>query len=244
MEDREIAIDVKNLEISYRCLKSFSIRKSLFQLKKSKVEVYEAVRDVSFQVPKGEIMGMVGRNGSGKSTMLRAMAGIIAPDSGTIDLHGHNVSLMSIGVGFQKKLSGRENILLSGMLLGFSEKQVRDKMDEIIKFAELGRFIDMPVKTYSSGMYSKLAFSITAVLESDIMLIDEVLSVGDDKFKKKSYRKMKELISNKNRTVVIVSHSSDTLRKLCTSLMWLHNGKIRMLGKTDEVLDAYEKFMN
>ncbi len=244
MEDREIAIDVKNLEISYRCLKSFSIRKSLFQLKKSKVEVYEAVRDVSFQVPKGEIMGMVGRNGSGKSTMLRAMAGIIAPDSGTIDLHGHNVSLMSIGVGFQKKLSGRENILLSGMLLGFSEKQVRDKMDEIIKFAELGRFIDMPVKTYSSGMYSKLAFSITAVLESDIMLIDEVLSVGDAKFKKKSYRKMKELISNKNRTVVIVSHSSDTLRKLCTSLMWLHNGKIRMLGRTDEVLDAYEKFMN
>ena len=244
MEDREIAIDVKNLEISYRCLKSFSIRKSLFQLKKSKVEVYEAVRDVSFQVPKGEIMGMVGRNGSGKSTMLRAMAGIIAPDSGTIDLHGHNVSLMSIGVGFQKKLSGRENILLSGMLLGFSEKQVRDKMDEIIKFAELGRFIDMPVKTYSSGMYSKLAFSITAVLESDIMLIDEVLSVGDANFKKKSYRKMKELISNKNRTVVIVSHSSDTLRKLCTSLMWLHNGKIRMLGKTDEVLDAYEKFMN
>lgn len=244
MEDREIAIDVKNLEISYRCLKSFSIRKSLFQLKKSKVEVYEAVRDVSFQVPKGEIMGMVGRNGSGKSTMLRAMAGIIAPDSGTIDLHGHNVSLMSIGVGFQKKLSGRENILLSGMLLGFSEKQVRDKMDEIIKFAELGRFIDMPVKTYSSGMYSKLAFSITAVLESDIVLIDEVLSVGDAKFKKKSYRKMKELISNKNRTVVIVSHSSDTLRKLCTSLMWLHNGKIRMLGKTDEVLDAYEKFMN
>ena len=244
MEDREIAIDVKNLEISYRCLKSFSIRKSLFQLKKSKVEVYEAVRDVSFQVPKWEIMGMVGRNGSGKSTMLRAMAGIIAPDSGTIDLHGHNVSLMSIGVGFQKKLSGRENILLSGMLLGFSEKQVRDKMDEIIKFAELGRFIDMPVKTYSSGMYSKLAFSITAVLESDIMLIDEVLSVGDAKFKKKSYRKMKELISNKNRTVVIVSHSSDTLRKLCTSLMWLHNGKIRMLGKTDEVLDAYEKFMN
>ena len=228
MEDREIAIDVKNLEISYRCLKSFSIRKSLFQLKKSKVEVYEAVRDVSFQVPKGEIMGMVGRNGSGKSTMLRAMAGIIAPDSGTIDLHGHNVSLMSIGVGFQKKLSGRENILLSGMLLGFSEKQVRDKMDEIIKFAELGRFIDMPLKTYSSGMYSKLAFSITAVLESDIMLIDEVLSVGDAKFKKKSYRKMKELISNKNRTVVIVSHSSDTLRKLCTSLMWLHNGKIQI----------------
>lgn len=243
MEDREIAIDVKDLKISYRCLKSFSIRKSLLQLKKTKVEVFEAVRGVSFQVPKGEIMGMVGKNGSGKSTMLRSIAGIIAPDSGSIDLHGHNVSLMSIGVGFQKNLSGRENILLSGMLLGFSEKQVRDKMDKIIDFAELGKFIDMPVKTYSSGMYSKLAFSITAVLESDIMLIDEVLSVGDAKFKKKSYRKMQQLISNKNRTVVIVSHSSDTLRKLCTSLMWLHNGKIRMLGETDEVLDAYEKFM-
>ncbi len=243
MGDREIAIDVKDLKISYRCLKTFSIRKSLFQLKKSKVEVFEAVRGVSFQVPKGEILGMVGKNGSGKSTMLRAIAGIIAPDEGTIDLHGHSISLMSIGVGFQKKLSGRENILLSGMLLGFSETEVRDKMDEIIEFAELGKFIDMPVKTYSSGMYSKLAFSITAVLESDIMLIDEVLSVGDAKFKKKSYKKMKQLISNKNRTVVIVSHSSDTLRKLCTSLMWLHNGKIRMLGKTDEVLDAYEKFM-
>lgn len=243
MEDREIAIDVQDLKISYRCLKTFSIRKSLFQLKKSQVEVFEAVRGVSFQVPKGEILGMVGKNGSGKSTMLRAIAGIIAPDEGSIDLHGHNVSLMSIGVGFQKKLSGRENILLSGMLLGFSEQQVRDKMDEIIKFAELGRFIDMPVKTYSSGMYSKLAFSITAVLESDIMLIDEVLSVGDAKFKKKSYKKMQQLISNKNRTVVIVSHSSETLRKLCTSLLWLHNGKIRMLGETDEVLDAYEKFM-
>lgn len=116
-------------------------------------------------------------------------------------------------------------------------------MDEIIKFAELGRFIDMPVRTYSSGMYSKLAFSITAVLESDIMLIDEVLSVGDVKFKKKSYNKMKQLISNKDRTVIIVSHSSETLKKLCTSLMWLHEGEIKMIGETGKVLDAYEEFM-
>lgn len=244
MENREIALDVKDLRISYRCLKSFSIKRSLLQLKKSKVEIFEAVRGVSFQVPKGEILGMVGKNGSGKSTMLRAIAGIFSPDSGTIDLHGHSVSLLSIGVGFQKSLSGRENILLSGMLLGFTEEQVREKMDEIIAFAGLGRFIDMPVKTYSSGMHSKLAFSITAVLESDIMLIDEVLSVGDVRFKKKSSKKMQELISNKDRTVVIVSHNSETLRKLCTSLLWLHDGQVRMVGKPDEVLEAYEEFMN
>lgn len=129
MENREIALDVKDLRISYRCLKSFSIKRSLLRLKKSKVEIFEAVRGVSFQVPKGEILGMVGKNGSGKSTMLRAIAGIFSPDSGTIDLHGHSVSLLSIGVGFQKSLSGRENILLSGMLLGFTEEQVREKMD-------------------------------------------------------------------------------------------------------------------
>lgn len=241
--ETKYAIDVKDLRISYRCLKSFSIRKSFFKMKKSKVEVFEAVRGVSFSVPEGEILGIVGKNGSGKSTMLRAIAGIFSPDSGSIDLHGHSISLLSIGVGFNKSLTGRENIVLSGMLLGFSEEQVKAKMDEIIKFAGLGKFIDMPVRTYSSGMYSKLAFSITAVLEADIMLIDEVLSVGDVKFKKKSYNKMKELISNKDRTVIIVSHSSDTLRKLCTSLMWLHDGEIKMIGETEEVLQAYEAFM-
>ena len=158
-------------------------------------------------------MGIVGKNGSGKSTMLRALAGIFSADSGSIDLHGYSISLLAIGVGFQKALSGRENIYLSGMLLGFSEDQVKAKVGEIIEFAGLGKFIDMPVKTYSSGMYSKLAFSITAILETDIMLIDEVLSVGDAKFKKKSYQKMKELIMDKDRTVIIVSHSSDTIRE-------------------------------
>ena len=237
------AIDVRDLKISYRVLKSFSIKRSLLKLKKSEVEVFEAIKGISFSVPEGEIMGIVGKNGSGKSTMLRAIAGIFSPDSGEIDLHGHSVSLLYIGVGFQKALTGRENIILSGMLLGFSEEQVRAKMDDIIKFAELGRFIDMPVRTYSSGMHSKLAFSITAMLESDIMLIDEVLSVGDVKFRKKSYNKMKQLISNKDRTVIIVSHSSDTLKKLCTSLMWLHEGEIKMIGDTNEVLNAYEEFM-
>ena len=234
------AIEVKDLKITYKCVKSLSMRKSLFHLRKSKLEVYEALRGISFEVKKGEIMGIVGKNGSGKSTLLR---GIFSADSGSIELESDSVSLLSIGVGFQKKLSGRENIILSGMLLGFSEQEVRDKMDEIIEFANLGKFIDMPVKTYSSGMYSKLAFSITAVLETDIMLIDEVLSVGDAKFKKKSYKKMQELIMDENRTVVIVSHSTETLEKLCTSLLWLHEGEIKMQGDTKTVLDAYNEFM-
>lgn len=242
--EREIALEIKDLHISYKCLKSFSIKKSLLHMKKADAKVYEAVRGVSFSVPKGEILGIVGKNGSGKSTMLRAIAGIFSPDSGTIDLKGNSVSLLSIGVGFQPKLTGRENIVLSGMLLGFSEEQVRDKMDEIIEFANLGEFIDMPVKTYSSGMHSKLAFSITAILEADIMLIDEVLSVGDAKFKKKSYNKMKELISNEDRTVLIVSHSSETLKELCTSVLWLHEGEMKMIGKPEEVLPAYDEFMS
>ena len=237
------AIEVKDLKITYKCVKSLSMRKSLFHLRKSKLEVYEALRGISFEVKKGEIMGIVGKSGSGKSTLLRAIAGIFSADSGSIELESDSVSLLSIGVGFQKKLSGRENIILSGMLLGFSEQEVRDKMDEIIEFANLGKFIDMPVKTYSSGMYSKLAFSITAVLETDIMLIDEVLSVGDAKFKKKSYKKMQELIMDENRTVVIVSHSTETLEKLCTSLLWLHEGEIKMQGDTKTVLDAYNEFM-
>ena len=140
-------------------------------------------------------------------------------------------------------MTGRENIMLSGMLLGFSEKEVQERMDDIIEFAGLGEFIDMPVRTYSSGMYSKLAFSITAILETDIMLIDEVLSVGDEKFKKKSYEKMKSLISQRNRTVVIVSHNLKTLEELCDRVMWMHEGKIVKIGEPVEVLNEYREFM-
>ena len=239
----ENAIEVKDLKITYKCVKSLSLRKSFFHLKKSKLEVYEALKGISFEVKKGEILGIVGKNGSGKSTLLRAIAGIFSADSGSIELESDSVSLLSIGVGFQKQLSGRENIILSGMLLGFSEQQVRDKMDEIIEFAGLGKFIDMPVKTYSSGMYSKLAFSITAILETEIMLIDEVLSVGDEKFKKKSYKKMKSLISNKDRTVVIVSHNLATLEDLCDRVLWMHESKMMKIGDPHEVLEEYRQFM-
>lgn len=239
----DIAIEVKNLSIGYKNIQSYSIKKSLLRLKKARVEEFQAVKNVSFTVPTGEILGIIGKNGSGKSTMLKALAGIFSPDEGTIDLKGHTVSLLAIGVGFQKEVTGRENILLSGMLLGFSEEEIRAKMDEIIEFSELGKFIDMPVKTYSSGMHSKLAFSITAVLESEIMLIDEVLSVGDEHFKKKSYSKMKQLISNKDRTVVIVSHNISTLKALCDKVMWMHDGVIKKIGNPDEILDEYQEFM-
>ena len=241
----ESAISVKNVKIKYRCFKKVSLLKSILSPKKNKkTEYFEAVKGVSFEVEKGKILGIVGKNGSGKSTLLRAIAGIFSPDEGEVDLHGHTISLLSIGVGFQNMLTGRENIFLSGMLLGFTKEQIEEKLDEIIEFSELGDFIDKPVSTYSSGMYSKLAFSITAILETEIMLIDEVLSVGDAKFKKKSYAKMKSLIDNKDRTVIIVSHSSETLQKLCDNILWLHDGEIKMLGTTDEVLPKYDEFMS
>lgn len=240
---KKYAISVKDLHISYRTLKAFSIKKSLLKLKKSKTEVFEAVKGVTFDVEKGKILGIIGKNGSGKSTLLRSIAGIFSADSGSINLYGNSVSLLSIGVGFQKKLTGYENIFLSGMLLGFSEEEIKEKIDSIIEFSELKDFIYKPVSTYSSGMYSKLAFSITAILETDIMLIDEVLSVGDVKFKEKSYNKMKELINDDNRTVVIVSHSLGTLKELCNEILWLHEGKIKKIGNPKEVIAHYEAFM-
>ena len=241
--EKEIAIEVKNLCVDYKTMDSYSIKKMFLRGKKLNKEEFHAVKNVSFSVPKGEIWGIIGKNGSGKSTMLRAIAGIFSANSGEIDLHGHSVSLLSIGVGFNKKNTGRENIMLSGILLGFSKEYILEKMDEIIEFSELGDFIDKPVRTYSSGMYSKLAFSVTAVLETEIMLIDEVLSVGDEHFRKKSLKKMKSLINDSNRTVVIVSHSIATLRELCTKVMWMHNGEIQMIGEAGIVLKKYKEFM-
>ena len=239
----EYAIEVENLCVNYKSLKSYSIKQHLLTGKKNKKEVCEAVKNVSFKVKKGEILGIVGKNGSGKSTMLRAIAGIFSPNSGTVDLHGNSISLLAIGIGFQKELSGRDNILLSGMLLGFTEDEIKARMDEIIAFSELENYIDAPVRTYSSGMHSKLAFSITDILETDIILIDEVLSVGDARFKKKSYKKMKQLISDKDRTVVIVSHDAKAVRDLCDTVLWIHEGALMDFGPTEIIMEKYEEFM-
>lgn len=239
---KDIAVTVDNLHITYRGLKKTSIRASWKNFG-SKVELFHALKGVSFEIEEGKILGIIGKNGSGKSTMLRAIAGIFSPDEGSIDLHGRTISLLSIGVGFNKKLTGKENIYLSGMLLGFTEEQIKEKEKEIIKFADIGDFINRPVKTYSSGMHSKLAFAITAILETDIMLIDEVLSVGDVKFKEKSYNKMKELIADEHRTVIIVSHSLGTITELCDEVLWLNDGKVMKIGKPKEVVEEYKEFM-
>lgn len=242
MKKEEMAITVKDLHVYYRDMNRFSLKKGGLKARGSG-KVFKAVKGVSFEVPKGQILGICGKNGSGKSTLLRAISGIFSPDSGSINLHGNSISLLSIGVGFQKQLTGYENIFLSGMLLGYSKEQIEAKIDDIIEFSELGDFIYRPVRSYSSGMHSKLAFSITAILETDIMLIDEVLSVGDIHFKEKSYNKMKELISNDDRTVVIVSHNSNTIKELCNKVIWLHEGLIKDQGDPNIIMDKYEAFM-
>lgn len=239
----EAALEIRDLCIDYRPFKKVSLQKSLFKRNAKRIEMVHAVKNLSFSLERGSILGIVGKNGSGKSTLLRAIAGIFVPDAGTIDRKGLSVSLLSIGVGFTPEISGRENIILSGMLLGFSEKEIQAKMEDIIEFSELGSFIDYPVRTYSSGMYSKLAFSISSYLETDILLVDEVLSVGDERFKKKSYAKMQELISDSQRTVLIVSHNLNTLNALCSKILWMNEGELRMHGETKDVIDEYKKWM-
>ena len=242
MKKQEIAISVNDLHVYYRDMNRFSLKKGGLKSRGSG-KIFKAVKGVTFEVPKGQILGICGKNGSGKSTLLRAISGIFSADKGSINLHGNSISLLSIGVGFQKQLTGYENIFLSGMLLGYSKEQIEEKVKDIIEFSELGDFIYKPVRSYSSGMYSKLAFSITAILETDIMLIDEVLSVGDIHFKEKSYNKMKELISDEHRTVIIVSHSLGTIKELCNEVLWLNDGKVMMIGKPEDVIPKYEEFM-
>lgn len=239
---KNIALDVQHVSIDYKDISHMSLAKSLRKGEVKKSNIVRAVNDISFSVNQGEILGIVGRNGSGKTTLLRSVAGIFQPDEGIIDTHGNRVALMAIGIGFNGNNTGRENILKSGMLLGCKLDYVKEHMDEIIEFSELGDFIDRPVRTYSSGMYSKLSFAVTAVLDTDIMLVDEVLSVGDERFRKKSFKKMEELMLS-DRTVLIVSHATDTLKKFCDKILWINDGHFMMLGETEEVLREYDKSM-
>lgn len=238
-----VALEVNHVSIDYKNLTHIALHQSFLKNEVKRADVVRAVNDVSFTVNKGEILGIVGRNGSGKTTLLRSIAGIFQPDEGYIDTKNNRVSLMAIGIGFNPINTGRENILKSGMLLGCSLDYVKERMDEIIEFSELGDFIDRPVRTYSSGMYSKLSFAVTAILDTDIMLVDEVLSVGDEHFRKKSYKKMEELMMS-NRTVLIVSHATDTLKKFCNRVLWINDGKLIKIGETEEILDEYGKFMS
>lgn len=238
----EYAIKVSNVYLSYYTRKGVSIR-NIFKKDAVVKNEFQALKGITFSLEKGKILGIIGKNGSGKSTLLRAIGGIFSVDKGSIDLFGNKVSLLSIGVGFNYLLTGRENVILSGMLTGFSMDEIKSKMDAIISFAEIGEFIDKPVNTYSSGMYSKLAFSLATELNTDILLVDEVLSVGDEHFAQKSYLRMKELIEDQNHTVVIVSHNLNTLEELCDEILWIHEGEMKMLGKPAEVLAQYKQFM-
>lgn len=243
-KEKEMGIIVDNVTIRYRSLKSFSVKKNLLRLKKTKRDDFVALQGITFSLERGTILGIVGSNGSGKSTLLRAIAGIFSPDEGVIDLCGGTVSLQAIGVGFKKKLTGYENIILSGLLLGFTKKEMEELVPKIMEFADIGEFMYKPVETYSSGMVSKLAFSITAILETDIILIDEILSVGDAAFKVKSYNKMKELIMNDKRTVIIVSHNMENLVEICDKVLWIEKGKMIEIGEPAEVVANYLAYIN
>lgn len=240
---KEYVIIVDNLSVNYRSMKSFRIKSNILKIWKKK-DVFTALKNINFKIEKGSVIGVIGRNGSGKSTLLKTIAGIFSPDTGTVDIKDNTVALLSIGLGFNVELSGYENIILSGLLLGFTKEKINEKIDEIIEFSELGDFIYKPVKTYSSGMHSKLAFSITTLLDTDILLIDEVLSVGDISFREKSYAKIKEIIKNKDKTILIVSHSLNTIKEICSKTIWIDNGNLIDFDTTEKVVDNYTKFMD
>ena len=236
----EIALEVNHVSIDYKNLMHMSMHQALLKKDVKRADIVRAVDDVSFSVEKGKILGIVGRNGSGKTTLLRSIARIFRPDEGWIDTKGNRVSLMAIGIGFNPNNTGRENILKSGMLLGCSLDYVKEHMEEIIEFSELGDFIDTPIRTYSSGMYMRLAFSVAINVDADIILIDEILAVGDQHFQEKCMDKMLEL-KNSGKTIVFVSHSAGAVKFLCDRAVWLKDGIVEMDGKTEDVLNEYEK---
>lgn len=199
-----------------------------------------ALDSVSIDLNHGDRLGIVGRNGAGKSTLLKILGRITDPTSGRVEINGRIASLLEVGTGFHPELTGRENIFLNGTILGMTRAQIKNKFDQIVDFSEIEEFLDTPVKRYSSGMYVKLAFSVAAHLDSDILLVDEVLAVGDSSFQKKCMSKMDEL-SNASRTIVFVSHQSEKIKKLCNKVLWLEKGKLVEYGSAEEVVDRYEK---
>ena len=195
---------------------------------------------VTFSIQKGDVVGIVGLNGAGKSTLLKILAGVLKPTSGFISVKGSIAPLIEVGAGFDPELTARENIYLNGAILGYSRKFIDSKFDEIIEFAELERFVNVPVKNFSSGMYTRLGFSIATIVNPEILIVDEVLSVGDFKFQEKSKKRIERLMSG-GTTVILVSHDNDTIEKMCNKVLWLESGKVKMYGNTQSVLDAYTK---
>ncbi len=242
--DKALAVRVEDLHLTYRTSieRKRTLRNSLLGRRRSVIEV-EALKGVSFQVPNGSVLGILGANGAGKSTLVRTIAGILPPTSGWIEVHGRVSTLLSLGVGFNANLTGRENVILGGLAAGMSRDQIEQRYQEIVEFAELeNNFIDLPMRTYSSGMYSRLAFAVAVHMDPDILLIDEALSTGDARFKHKSFERMKKLCADA-RTIFLVSHGLASIKELCTEAIWLHKGKMVMQGPPDDVIAGYTEFL-
>ncbi|MNW42158.1 Teichoic acids export ATP-binding protein TagH [compost metagenome] len=203
-----------------------------------KYEDFVALNNVCFEVNKGEVLGIIGRNGAGKSTLLKVISGILKPTKGEVLVKGNIIPMLELGSGFDPDLTGRENIFLNGSILGYSENFLKSKYDEIVDFSELGKFIDVPIRNYSSGMLMRLAFSIAAMVNPEILIVDEILAVGDEKFQKKSKNRMLELMSG-GTTVLFVSHSLEQIREMCDRVVWLDHGNVKMIGNAQDVCNAY-----
>ena len=219
-------------------MKEWVIAKLKRQLK---YQDFYALNDVSFSVERGEIIGIIGTNGSGKSTLLNVISGIYKPTNGIVVTAGRVAPMLELGSGFDYELSGSENVFLNGAIMGYSEEFLKSRYDEIVEFAELGDFIYQPLKTYSSGMTMRLAFSIATLVDPEILIVDEILAVGDERFQKKSRNRMMSLMTG-GTTVLMVSHSLDQIREMCTRVIWLSHGEVRMNGDTNEVCNAYHEF--
>lgn len=237
-------IKVKDVSVCYRMPKNKIVGlKQLFVdtlTRKLKFNEFWALNDVSFTVKKGEIVGLIGRNGAGKSTMLKVIAGIQKPTKGTVEVDGNVVPMLELGSGFDMELSGAENIYLNGAILGYSQEFLKSQYDRIVDFSELHEFMNVPIRNYSSGMLMRLAFSIATAVNPNILIVDEVLAVGDQAFQHKSRARMMEMMKG-GTTVLLVSHSSSQIRELCNRAVWLDKGKMVMFGNVEQVCDAYEK---
>ena len=221
----------------YTTLKDVVVKGQFFRSGEDRGYI-EALKDVSFTVPQGTVLGIIGPNGAGKSTLLRLIAGIYRPTSGRIVVHGRVSALLNLGLGFHPELTGRENIIIGGLAMGLSRREIMKKMDEIIHFAELEDFIDAPVRTYSSGMYMRLAFSVAVNVDPDILLLDEVLAVGDAKFTEKSRARMDEF-KKQGKTILLVTHDLRAVKNWCHQALWLDHGKVRAIGDPEEVICLY-----
>ncbi len=242
-QERQIAISVKNVTKKFNVFfdKTNTIKeKLLFWNRTKNKEERTVLNDISLDIKKGEVVGLIGTNGSGKSTLLKLMTKIIYPNSGQITTNGKLTSLLELGAGFHPDFSGRENIYFNASIFGLTRKEIDDRLEQIIEFSELKDYIDNPVRTYSSGMYMRLAFSVAINVDAQILLVDEILSVGDQHFQEKCFKKIEELKAQ-GKTIVIVTHTMGAVQRFCTRAVWLYNGKIKMDGNPDDVVPEYTK---